>query len=345
MFSCWVFFWTYWETLFTTVRVWCSTPDYGHGFFVPIFAGFLLWQRQEMVDPWPNRGTWWGIPFFAVFALIRWLNLFLNYERDIDSLLPFLFGMTLVLGGWRALRWAWPSIVFLIFMVPLPDFVATALGAEAATLATVMSVYVLQTLGIPAIAMGETWNVIQLSLAENKLEVERACSGLRMLTLFFAICVGASFLLRVPVWKKIVLIISALPIAIVSNVARIVVDGHVVRVGKQRRREFHSRQSGLVDDDLGDVDDLGRDGAVLGPADRSPHRRASFLRRLGRFVAAAKSLGWSGLPWDPGPTNRGVRRGREKVSKGVVRNAMVRTSRRQEFAGGPRQARQGMDVR
>ena len=63
------FLWTYWETMVHIVGVWWSTPDYGHGFFVPIFAGFLLWQRQEMVDPWPNRGTWWGIPFFVVFAL------------------------------------------------------------------------------------------------------------------------------------------------------------------------------------------------------------------------------------------------------------------------------------
>ena len=85
-----VFLWTYWETLFHVVRVWYSTPDYGHGFFVPIFAGFLLWQRQEMVDPWPNRGTWWGIPFFAVFALIRWFCLCMNYERDIDSLIAIL---------------------------------------------------------------------------------------------------------------------------------------------------------------------------------------------------------------------------------------------------------------
>ena len=138
---------TYWETLVHTVGVWYTTPDYGHGFFVPIFAGFLLWQRQEMVDPWPNRGTWWGIPFFALFALVRWLNLFLNYERDIDSLLPFLVGMTLILGGWRALRWAWPSIVFLIFMVPLPDFVAAAFGGKLQRVATIMSVYVLQTLG------------------------------------------------------------------------------------------------------------------------------------------------------------------------------------------------------
>jgi len=219
------FLWTYWETLVHIVHVWYVTPDYGHGFFVPIFAGFLLWQRQGMVDPWPTRGTWWGMPFFIVFALIRWLNLFFNYERDIDSLLPFLLGLTLVLGGWRALRWAWPSIVFLIFMVPLPDVLAAALGGKLQRVATIMSVYALQTFGIPAIALGEASNVIQLSDVNNKLEVARACSGLRMMTLFFAVCVGASFLLRLPIWKKILLIVSAVPIAIISNVVRIVLTG------------------------------------------------------------------------------------------------------------------------
>jgi len=216
---------TYWETLTKVVRVWYSTPDYGHGFFVPIFAGFLLWQRQEMVDPWPSKGTWWGVPFFVIFALVRWFCLFLNYERDIDSLLPFLIGMTLILGGWRALRWAWPSILFLIFMVPLPDFLAAAMGGKLQRGATIMSVYVLQTIGIPAIALGEGSNVIQLSEPSSKLEVARACSGLRMMTLFFAVCVGATFLLRMPAWKKIILIISAVPIAIISNVARIVLTG------------------------------------------------------------------------------------------------------------------------
>lgn len=219
------FLWTYKETLFHVAKVWWSTPDYGHGPFVPLFAGFLLWQRQEMVDPWPTKGSWWGIPFFAVFALVRWLNLFLNYERDIDSLLPFLIGMTLILGGWRALRWAWPSVLFLIFMVPLPDVVAAALGGRLQHWATIMSVYSLQTLGVPAIALGDGSNVIQLSDPNNKLEVARACSGLRMMTMFFAICVGVSFLVRAPAWKKALVIISAFPISIISNVVRIVVTG------------------------------------------------------------------------------------------------------------------------
>ena len=219
------FLWTYWDTLFHIVRVWATTPDYGHGFFVPIFSAFLLWQRQEMVNPWPTKGTWWGIPFFLVFVFFRWLNLFLNYERDINSLFPFLIGMTLILGGWRALRWAWPSILFLIFMVPLPDSLAKALGGKLQRIATVMSLYVLQTVGVPAIPLGQQSTVIQLSAPNNKLDVEQACSGLKMMTVFFAICVGFSLLVQMPLWKKAVVIVSAVPIAIISNVARIVLTG------------------------------------------------------------------------------------------------------------------------
>ena len=74
---------------------WATTPEMEHGFFVIPFCLFLLWYRQEMVNPWPDKGTLWCIPFFVVFAIFRWLNLYLNYERDVDSLFPFFIGMTL----------------------------------------------------------------------------------------------------------------------------------------------------------------------------------------------------------------------------------------------------------
>jgi len=219
-----VFIWNYWTTMVHVVTVWAGTPDYGHGFVVPLFAAFLLWHRQEMVDPWPDRGSLWCIPFFVAFALFRWLNLYLHYERDIDSLFPFLLGMTLALGGWKALRWAWPAILFLIFMVPLPAFLAETMSHILQRVATIMSVYTLQTLGVPAIVSGDQSNVIQLS-NPPPLGVAEACSGLRMMTVFYAICIGACFVLREPLWKKIILVISAAPIAVISNVARISVAG------------------------------------------------------------------------------------------------------------------------
>ncbi|MGD0896521.1 MAG: exosortase/archaeosortase family protein [Thermoguttaceae bacterium] len=217
--------WTYWPTVQHLVRTWSTTDDYGHGFFVPIFAAFLLWLRQSMVDPWPSRGTWWGMGLFAVWAVARWANLYLNYERDVDTLFPLLAGMALFLGGWRALHWAWPSIVFLEFMVPLPASVAALMSQPLQRVATKTTVYVLQTINVPAIIVGGHGNVIQLSEAANRLEVENACSGLRMLMLFFAICVGASFVLQARWWEKVVILVSAVPIAILSNVARITLHG------------------------------------------------------------------------------------------------------------------------
>ncbi len=62
-----------------------------------------------------------------------------------------------------------------------------------------------------------------IQLPQATLGVAEACSGIRMLMLFFAICVGAAFVLRSPLWKKIVLVAAAVPIAVFANVMRITV--------------------------------------------------------------------------------------------------------------------------
>lgn len=220
-----VLVWTYWSTIGYLLHTWWTLPDYGHGFFVPLFAAVLLWLRQDMVDPWPKGGTWWAMPLFAVWALARWANLYFNYDRDSDSLFPLLVGIALFLGGWRALRWAWPSILFLGFMVPLPSFLQAMLSRPLQHIATRASVYSLQTLGISAIIRGDQGNVIQLPDPCPPLEVERACSGLSMLTLFFAVCVGAAFVIRARWWEKAIILVSAVPIAVFANVVRISLHG------------------------------------------------------------------------------------------------------------------------
>jgi len=144
------------------------------------------------------------------------------------SILPCLAGVTLIIGGWRALRWAWPSIAFLVFMIPLPGALASALRQPLQTLGTHMSVFVIQTLGIPAIAQG---NVIVLT--EGELGVVEACSGLRMLMLFFAICIGAALVMRCELWEKFLVAISAVPIAVVSNMTRITVTAVLYEMARK----------------------------------------------------------------------------------------------------------------
>ncbi len=213
-----VFVWFYWSSLQYLTRAWSGQEDYQHGFVVPLFSIFLLWFRRDMILPFAGRGSLWGLPLFALWAVMRWAAVYYNYGTLPElSMLPFFLGVAIFVGGWQGLLWAWPSIAFLVFMLPLPGVVQDASREQLQKVATYLSVYVIQTLGIPAVAQG---NVIQLT--DKPLEVARACSGLRMMMLFFAICVGAAFIMRKPLWERLLIVASAAPIAVLSNVTRIV---------------------------------------------------------------------------------------------------------------------------
>ncbi len=135
---------------------------------------------------------------------------------DPASLVPCLAGIALLVGGWPALKWAWPAIAFLAFMVPLPGFLAGLMGLRLQRIATVASTFVIQTFGLSAVAEG---NVIYL--ANSQVGVAEACSGLRNMMLFLTVCVGAVFISRRSVPEKIILVLSAPVIALVANVIRI----------------------------------------------------------------------------------------------------------------------------
>jgi exosortase len=215
-----VFVWFYWSTFHYLVASWMKSEDYQHGWVVPFFVLWLLWIRRDKIPKLgaTGTGTWWGLPLLALWAVMRWTAVYFNYGTLPElSMLPFFAGTALLVGGWQGLVWSWPAILFMFFMIPLPGAIQGMASEQLQALATRLSTYTIQTLGIAAIAEG---NVIQL--AERPLEVARACSGLRMMMLFFALCIGAAFVVQRPLWEKLVMIASAAPIAVASNVVRIV---------------------------------------------------------------------------------------------------------------------------
>lgn len=213
----------FWDAIVVLVQRWWSDPDYHHGFLVPLFAIYLLWRRRNKLGNFglsssvSNAALVAGMGCLFLAGLVRAAAV-LYYIRVADpaAIIPAFFGIVLCLFGWKGLRWAWPSGVFLIFMLPLPGIVATLLSHPLQRLGTIASTFLIQTLGIPAIAEG---NVI--TLREGQLEVVRACSGLKMMSLFFAVCFGAAFLSERPWLDRLVMIFSAPVVALVANILRI----------------------------------------------------------------------------------------------------------------------------
>lgn len=207
----------YWSTLGTLVERWWSDPQYSHGFLVPVFSAYLLWIRSGMLAAIELRPSAWGMAFLGLGLVIRLVAAVLAIESlDAYSLLPMLTGLAVLLGGWGCLRWCWPAIAFLGFMMPLPFQLEIALARPLRRLATTVTTYTLQTLGYPALAEGNVIHIEQLSLG-----VVDACSGLGMLVTFFALATAMALVVQARVYERVAIVVSAIPIALFANVARI----------------------------------------------------------------------------------------------------------------------------
>jgi exosortase len=213
--------WAFWTTLGQTALRWSQDPMYSHGYLVPGFALLLLWFRRQHLADGTLRPSWWGLPVLLAALAMRLIGTYF-YLVWVDevSVVPCLAGVVLLAGGWRAWRWAWPAVAFLLFMIPLPYRLSVSMTGPLQLLATSWSTFCLQTLGLPALADG---TVIRLNDVE--INIVEACSGLRMLVIFFALSTALALVIRRRLWQKVVLVASAVPIALVVNVLRITVTG------------------------------------------------------------------------------------------------------------------------
>jgi exosortase len=221
---------------------WTHDPQYSHGYLVPLFALFFLWHRRQLCPAWPWQGSPWGLVLVLAGACLHLVGtcFYFGWLEGL-SLLPCLFGVCLLLGGRSALRWAWPALAFLVFMLPLPFQVERLLAQPLQRVATLASTFCLEILGFRASAEG---NIIWLN-DEIRLGVIAACGGLSMLLTFLALAVAFALVVRRPLLDRILLLASAIPIALLANVVRITLTGVLrVQAGSKAAEIFYHDLAG-----------------------------------------------------------------------------------------------------
>jgi exosortase len=213
--------WAYWPTLRDLYDAWVGSPDYSHGPLVPLFALYLFVKRKALptgeLRPWPVVG-FTALTIAVLLRLAGSATSFLPLEGL--SLVLCLAALTALAGGRAALVRFWPPLVFLLFMIPLPYEASRLLGAQLQQIGTAATTYLLQCLGQPAIAEGN-----RILIGNVTLNVVEACSGLRMLVTFFAFSTAAVFLMDRHWLVKGLVLASAVPIALVTNILRITATG------------------------------------------------------------------------------------------------------------------------
>jgi exosortase len=195
---------------------------------IPI-ALVILWRRLSETQRQPYSTSvpapWLGWVFLIAFLALRALA----YERNSQwaetaTLLPVIACLTWTFGSWPLLQRVWPAIAFLVFMLPLPPTINDLIALPLQRIAASGSCFLLQLSGLWAIQEG---NVIDLSTPHGMapLDVALACNGLRMLMTMAATITATIILIPLPTWQRIVLLVSAVPIALLSNMIRIVTTG------------------------------------------------------------------------------------------------------------------------
>jgi len=216
-----VLMWAYWTTFAQLAARWGADPQYSHGYLVPLFATVLLWLRRSEFQADQLATNWWGLLLLLAGVGLRIAGAYYYVDWfDAISIVPVIGGICLLVGGLSFFVWAVPAVIFLFFMVPLPFRVETALQYPLRRIGTISSVYLMQTVGLPVLGEG---NVIVMG--ETRIGVAEACSGIRMLMIFFALTTAVALVSPRPLWERIMLVMSALPIALFTNVIRITATG------------------------------------------------------------------------------------------------------------------------
>ena len=204
---------------------WYDLPDYSHGFLVPLFSLFLVWQNRDAIRNTPIVPSWRGLPLVVSGLGILILGV---YGADLFlSRISFLFllaGIIWTLQGLPMLKVLRFPLLVLLLAIPFPQIVFNQITFPLQLLASRLASNVLPFFGVPVLHEG---NVIELPAM--KLEVAEACSGIRSLMSLFTLAVFYGYFAERSNPRRVLLALASIPIAVIANAARITGTGLCVQ--------------------------------------------------------------------------------------------------------------------
>ena len=225
------------------VRDWGDLPDFSHGYLIPFFAAFLLWDKRVELRSLPVTPDWGGIWLVALGLFELLLGVFgadLFLQRT--SFIVLAAGLVWTLLG-RPILSAVKFVFFVLLLaIPWPGILLNQITFPLQLRASVLASSLLQMAQVPVLQDG---NIIQLPAMQ--LEVAEACSGIRSLMSLFTVAVIYGYFLERKTWKRVVLALASVPIAVAANVARIFGTGLCVQYwDPDKAKGFFHEFSGFV---------------------------------------------------------------------------------------------------
>lgn len=221
---------------------WSNISNYSHGPLIPLIAiGLVWWKWRDIVTadlaPVPS-----GVVVVAIAMGIYYVGVKAVQPRIVVfSLIPLLYGITLALGGRALFRQLFFPITFLLLMIPL-NFLDEAIGFPLRMMVTQASTSLLNWMGIETVRRG---TAIYSSVFH--FDVADPCSGIRSLMALTTVTAAYGYVTQDVQWKRWVLFLSAMPLAVLGNMARVTSIALVAQVyGQELAAKTYHDYSGYI---------------------------------------------------------------------------------------------------
>jgi len=221
-----------WFTLQSELS-WRFLEDWGHAFFVPVIAGYLVWQRRAQILAATPRVFWPGLlpvltGILGYYTLSIGPIIGVHMGQGLFVVLT-LWGCCLLLLGPEVTRWLMLPIAYLLFMITVSEAVMLQITWPLQLLAS-EGAYVLLGLigmafGFSVSVDGNVLNVVSSNGVMHALNVAEACSGMRMVVAFIALAAAIALLASREWWQRLALLLLSIPVALLMNIIRVAVLG------------------------------------------------------------------------------------------------------------------------